>query len=421
MSGFFRNATRILLTGYGPVLTAAALLLAALGSLHAATGSWERAWRDLGVPSYHNSFGDLRVITHSIPCADSGIDPYVKDACNSYWKQNPQRDAPYQDLLLNYPPIWLESGRLGVSPASTNALGAAIGLAALLCLWRILRPRTIAGGLIVVSALLSPSILLGFERGNIDLVVFSLLVAAIVATERCTPAVRTAVRAASVVLLTVLKFFPVAAVTLLFRARRRWIVILATAILAIAAAWLVADGRFASVLLNTPKFDNLAFGSLPLLIGMDRALGGSGVASKGMSLLALALSAVAFLAVFVPTLMRKLESPFPRYLPTIGNDLNGSLAMAGLSIFCAAFLFGASFDYRLIFLVLTLPLLIAAQEDDPTGSRRLVAPVTIVVFLWLSRVTDKIAHADEILDWAIFAVGSASIASRLIPGKPRMT
>jgi hypothetical protein len=404
------------LTGYGPVLTATALLLAVLGALHAATGSWERAWHDIGVPSYHNTFGDLRVITHSIPCADAGIDPYVKEACNDYWKANPRAEAPYQDLLLNYPPIWLQSGHLGASPASTNLLGVAIGLAAMLCFWRILRPRTAVGGLIAVAAILSPSILLGFERGNIDLVIFSMLVFVIVVTQRLPAASRAWVRGIGVVLMTVLKFFPVVCVTLLVRSRRSWITALATGIVAVAAAWFAADGRFASVLSNTPKVDNLAFGSLPLLIGLNKALGGAGVVSKGASVLAMLMSVAAFLAVFVPAWKRKLARPLPQYLPAIEDDLNGSLAVAGLSIFCVAFLFGASFDYRLIFLVLTLPLLIAAyeHENEREGARRLVAPVVIVVFFWLSRATDKIAHVDEVLDWVIFAVGSAWIASRLL-------
>ncbi len=402
------------MTGRGPVLTAAALLLAALGALYAATGSWERAWHDIGVASYHNSFGDLRVITHSIPCVQSGIDPYVKDACNDYWRHHSQATAPYQDILLNYPPIWLKSGNLGVSPASTNTLGVAIGLAAMLCLWRILRPRTIAGGLIVGGAILSPSVLLGFERGNIDLVIFSLLVVVLLITERLTPAVRSWCRAAGIIVLTVLKFFPVAIVTLLIPSRRRWVAVSATSILAIAAAWMVADGRFFDVLSNTPKVDNLAFGSLPILIGLDKAFGGNGIASKGMISLALFMSLAAFLLVLTTTLARKLPRPLPLHLPPLPDDLNGSLAVAGLSIFCLGFLFGASFDYRLIFLVLALPLLLAAYDEDPTRSRRLVAPVAIVVFLWLSRVTDKVAHLDEVLDWIIFAVGSAWLACALL-------
>ena len=414
MNETIRKVPRILLTGRGPVLLAAALLLLALGSLYAATGSWERAWRLIGVASYHNNFGDLRVITHSIPCAASGVDPYVKEACNTYWKQRPQQDVPYQDILLNYPPIWLHSGSLGISANSTNAVGVAIGLAAMLSLWRILRPRTTTGGVMTMAAILSPSVLLGFERGNIDLVIFSMLVCMIVVTQRCAPTLRSSIRAVVIVVLTVLKFFPVAAVTLLIRSKRSWLAALVTAVLAVVAAWVVADGKFATVLANTPKIDNLAFGSLPLLIGVDKALGGSGTVSKGMSLAALLLSTLAFLVVFVPTLARKLARPFPRHVPAIDDDLNGSLATAGLSIFCAAFLFGASFDYRLIFLLLTLPLLISAHEDDPAGKRRLLAPVAIIVFLWLSRVTDKVAHADEVLDWAIFAVGSSWLGSALL-------
>lgn len=414
MNQNFRKIAKVLLTGYGTILTATTLLLLVLCSLYVAKGSWERSWRSIGVPSYHNSFGDLRVITHSIPCKDAGVDVYIKDACNDYWKQHPEQDAPYQNLLLNYPPIWLKSAHLGAAPGTTNMLGSLIAVAAVLSLWRIFRPRTIAGGLMVVGAVLSPSILLGFERGNIDLVIFSLLVFLIVISEQFSPAFRTLVRSIGVVVLTVLKFFPVACVTLLIRSKRSWFFALAIGAVAVLAAWISADGRFISVLSNTPKTDNLAFGSLPLLIGLSKALGGTGAVSKTMTAAAFFLSAAAFLAVFAPTLVRQLPRPFPRYLPPMQDDLNGCLALAGMSIFCAGFLFGASFDYRLIFLTLALPLLIAAYEAEPSGQRRLWAPLVIVVFLWLSRATDKIGYIDELLDWVIFAAGSAWIASRLL-------
>lgn len=400
-------------------MTAAVLLALLLGTLYFATSSMERAWRLIGVPSYHNTFGDLRVITNSLPCVAAGVDPYVKNACNDFWKNNPQAGAPYQDLLLNYPPVWLNISHLGASPQTTSIFGVIIGALAFMALLRIFRPKTPIGGAITIAALLSPSVLLGFERGNIDLVIFSCLTFLIVFTENLPARFKAIGRCMGLIALTILKFFPVVCVTVLVRSRRSWVLAFGTGLVAIAATWLCADGRFAAVLSNTPKVDNLAFGSLPLFIGIQKALTGSGHVSKGMSLAAFLLSAIAFLTLFVPMLLGKRKSPFPQYLHPLTDDVNGNLALAGLSIFCVGFLFGASFDYRLIFLTLPLPLLIAAYENDVGRSvKRLVAPLAIVLFFWLSRATDKIFYADEILDWIIFAVGSAWVASRLFLQSP---
>ena len=354
------------------------------------------------------------MITNSIACDSAGVDPYIKDACNEYWKGHPDPSAPYQDLLLNYPPIWLKLKHVGASAATTHLFGIAIAFFAFISLWLIFRPKSRIGGLITIGAVLSPSVLLGFERGNIDLVIFALLVLTIVSTERLGHTAKQSLRGFGIVILTVLKFFPVVCITLLVRPRLNLVFGVVTAALAVGAAWFAADGRFASALMNTPKVDNLSFGSLPMLIGLKKLLIGDGTVTNGVSMLALMLSFAAFLCVLVPVLVKKLPRPFPQYLPMMEDNLNGNLALAGLSIFCSGFIFGASFDYRLIFLCLALPLLISAYEEAPNNSGRLLyAPVLIVVFLWLSRISVKIAYLDEVLDWTLFSVGSVWVFSTL--------
>jgi hypothetical protein len=95
------------------------------------------------------------------------------------------------------------------------------------------------------------------------------------------------------------------------------------------------------------------------------------------------------------------------------GDGRGELALAGLSVFALCFVQGASYDYRLIFLTCALPLLIQAYEDAPDW-RRLSAPAAIVAFMWLSRMDNRIFFSGEILDWVIFAVGSAWILRNLL-------
>lgn len=402
-----KTLTHVLLTGRAAVLTAVFLFLISFTCLFFATQDRMLAWRLMGVAGVKNSFNDLRAITHSIACVADGVDPYLPGACNAYWRSHPDPLVPFQGLLLNYPPVWLQLKHVGASAATTPWFGVAIICMAFISLWLIFRPQTRTGGVVTMGAVLSPSVLLGMERGNIDLVIFSLLVMTIVFTERLGHIAKQSVRAIGIVALTVLKLYPVVCMALLVRHRRHWALGLATAAVGLGAAWWAADGRFVTVLMNTPKDDWTTFGSLPVLIGLKRWLTGDDTVTTGMSMSGFALSLMAFLCTLVSVLAMKLPRPFPNHLPALEDDLNGNLALAGLCVFCAAFVFGASYDYRLIFLCLALPLLISAYEHAAHDAHRfLAAPVMVVAFLWLSRFTKKIGYVDEILDWTLFSVAS---------------
>jgi hypothetical protein len=404
------RAVRFLLTGYRPVLAAALGVALALVVLSSSLHSTTAAWRWLGVNSEYVSFGDLRVITHSIPCAAAGADPYRAGGCDEYWAKHPNPAAPNIDVLLNYPPIWLQAGRLGVSPQVTNALGISLALIAVCAFAAMLRPRTIAGGVLTLGAVLSPAVLLGVERGNIDLLIFAALVFTILGTARRSPAWRNAIRFVTLVVLTVLKLYPVACVTLCLRMRRGWRVAAIAAFAAAGAAVLAAGPRLADVLHNTPRPSYQAFGSLQVFLEWGKYLGrADGPPSGAVRMLAL-LACVACVAVCATLTLRQGASRASAVLPPAidEGDGRGELALAGLSIFALCFVQGASYDYRLIFLTCTLPLLIQAYEDAPDW-RRLSAPAAIVAFMWLSRMDNRIFFSGEILDWVIFAVGSAWI------------
>jgi Glycosyltransferase family 87 len=409
------RAVRFLLTGYRPALVAALGVALALVLLSNSLHSTTAAWRWLGVNSENVSFGDLRVITHSIPCAAAGADPYRVGSCDEYWAKHPDPAVPNIETLLNYPPIWLQTGRLGVSPQATNTLGIALALLAVCAFATMLRPRTMVGGILTLAAVLSPAVLLGVERGNIDLLIFAALVFTILATARLSPVWRDAIRLVTFVILTVLKLYPVACFTLFARMKRGWLLAVVAAFAAIGAAVLAAGPQFAAVLHNTPIPSYQAFGSLQIFLEWDKYPGlENGPPSGAMRVLVL-LACVATVAVCAALTLGPRASPsLSAMLPAAidRSDGRGELALAGLSVFALCFVQGASYDYRLIFLTCALPLLIQAYEDAPDW-RRLSAPVAIVAFMWLSRVDRRIFFGGEILEWVIFTVGAVWILRNL--------
>ena len=64
--------------------------------------------------------------------------------------------------------VWLFLGQLGLGPQHIVALALAIELPALILLVVLLRGHSTRMGLLALPIILSPSIALGFERGNID-------------------------------------------------------------------------------------------------------------------------------------------------------------------------------------------------------------------------------------------------------------
>ena len=103
-------------------------------------------------------FNDLQVAWDGIAADARGVDPLLS------------KELPY-----NYPRLWLVTSGAGLH--RVPVVGAGLALAAgflALALW-ILRVRTRGEAAIVALLLVSPSVGLAVERGNLDLVIFLLV------------------------------------------------------------------------------------------------------------------------------------------------------------------------------------------------------------------------------------------------------
>ena len=67
--------------------------------------------------------------------------------------------------------------------------------------------------------------------------------------------------------------------------------------------------------------------------------------------------------------------------------------IAGASIFCGTFLLGANFDYRLIFLLLTVPYLIEQKKNFI---------YLLILYFWISPISIFTLGLDDILSWILF-------------------
>jgi hypothetical protein len=137
-----------------------AIALLALGRVV----GWDPTWRALGVTPLQPPFFDMHVINDYAACAWKGVDAYEPRACNV---------ANY-----NIPPAWLWLGFLGVTGADSSWLSAAIIAATAIVMVLLLQGRSWSHGVIALVAILSPSVMMGVERGNLDLLILALVGAA---------------------------------------------------------------------------------------------------------------------------------------------------------------------------------------------------------------------------------------------------
>ena len=243
------------------VFTAFFVLLALILCGYAITGNLRGAWRGIGVPSMAPAFADLRSVTHSIDCVEQGRDPYVDWGCDPWGRP------------FNQPPVWLALGKLGINSSWTNVLGFSLILAVFASFYLLLGTRTLLSGILAFAAMLSPSILLGLERGNGDLVVFTLLVLGMHALLRSPAVVRLPLVSILIASLTVLKFFPVAATLALARGWRGWATAAAVAVFSVSVFIVAVDGHLHQIFMNTPQSFYLSFGSGTLFFRAARHVG----------------------------------------------------------------------------------------------------------------------------------------------------
>ncbi len=357
----------------------------------------------LRVPALAPLFADTGMLTYPIDSLNAGIDPYLSRATNPWHS------------IYNYPPIWLELRHLGIDTRSTTALGTVFAAMTITSLLLLLRAKRVISGVVCFLAVTSWPVLFVVERGNIDEVIFFLLVGGFFLVETQKPRIRAFFHAGLVVMLTVLKIYPAVIGTVLLRGRRGWLKFLAVEFVALGTLVITCGHRLGQILLNTPREVLASYGSLPFFFfavkGLSPALAlrvreNHELATVGALMMGLAATLCA-----VPA-RRMIQ----RILPPIDLDsARGCVAMACTAIFCFTFLLGSNYDYRLLFILGILGYLI----EDLNQSRSFHSlPACIFLLAYLSLASPSTAYRlrlpFEVLDAALYMFGCAWLAITLL-------
>jgi hypothetical protein len=225
-------------------------------------------------------------------------------------------------------------------------------------------------------ALFSPPVILGVSRANNDLLIFTILVAGLLALA---PARRgfTAAFGAAVILATGLKFYPlVAAASLLVLRPRLHAIVALLATLGLAGVALMTTQIGQAVGIAPSPWGTMTFGHVTVL----RVAGLEGASARIMAILLVLSSGLLWVT----------RGWAPRFKRGEKTALPEAAFLAGAAILVACFLAAGSYAYRLVFVLLTLPHL-ASKNSGHAGK---VTLGLLLTAMWM----------DGIFEWGIGAL-----------------
>lgn len=358
--------------GSGGVLSLG--LIATTAAIFALTNlvGWDAAWRAFGVTPLQPPFFDMHVINDYAACAHKGVDVYAPRACSV--------------VNLNIPPAWLWIGSLGVTGADSAWLSAAMITTAATIMVLLFKGRSWSHGVVALAALISPTVLMGVERANLDLLILALVGCAALTYDERSPA-RIGGAVALICFGIVLKLIPVFCVSLIARLSKKTCFF---ACLVAAFSLLYLYHIYSYVLLirrNVPTTFILSYGYKAAFMGIDHLRGWAGLSPVHLEeTWAPTLTATAAfmgagaLALYVH---RRTESF------AISACSAGTAFLFGAGIYCGTYVLGTNFVYRLMFLLLCIPQLQDWQTawgngNQSTGNAELGLYAAVVGALWLN-------------------------------------
>jgi hypothetical protein len=364
---------------------------------------WDPTWRAFGVTPLQPPFFDMHVINDYAACALQGVDPYAPKACNV---DN-----------FNIPRAWLWTGHLGIDGSDSVWLSICLIVFTATIITLLLRGRSWQHGVLALATIACPSVMMGVERGNLDLLILALVGAAALAYDE-TRIGRLLIAAGFVYVGILLKLIPIFCIALAARFSKATLIF--AFIVAISASiYLVL--MLDDILLirrNVPITFVLSYGYKAIFLGLDHIRAEAGLSPLGLAdtwLPAAVAAVVGILALLIGA------TGVPRKAYSVDSSAAGTAFLFGAGIYCATFLLGTNFDYRLMFLLLCVPQLLDWQLDRSTAGalQRPRAGLYYMVLgvLWLNGSSD--GHSlfllmPQVLDWSLFAYLTAVLMATLL-------
>jgi len=321
-------------------------------------------WNFGGVSRMRPRFADTHIVLAAAECDQKGYDVYLENPCDD-------DNRPHC-----YSRLWFFLGYTGLNTLHTDIVGGIVIAVFLSVCIIIIRPQDLTEFLILSILLFSPSIMLGVERANMDLLMFSLLVL-------CGYLLFSKIRLLRYLVYPILflaaflKFYPISSFAIFiyhFKKRRNfWLLTVLVVIIFGLFLWVIRED-FSHLNNNIPRPNGWFSFGLSALMGTIT----KGKMAAGANLI---VAIVILLSGYGLSLKTQLNEQASSPLNTI-FFLLGSWNI----IFC--FFLNTNYDYRTIFYILLIPYLYDVLRSKDTllwtGRMILIFFSALAISLWFN-------------------------------------
>ncbi len=270
-----------------------------------------------------------------------------------------------------YSPLWLEAAGCGLGIRHTGELGYLQFLFFAASTILVLKPRSWVQTLVWLLVALSPPVMLGVERGQVDVLMYSIVLLPFVLPSRYS-SVKGVALWIGCYLGAVLKYFPLFCFTLFATQAQKTRTFILAAVFAMLGVILFVvvyyEDLTRSVEIFARPYSLWSFGNdLMFTVFLDDAK--SQFAFRGLTLL------IVGAAFFITFKTRTLQ-----FSPARQDE--ESLFLVGASVYVLCFLANPNFDYRLVFLLPTLPYTFWLLKVPGWRVHGIIMLVAMVLFVW---------------------------------------
>jgi hypothetical protein len=359
----------------GPILLGILILFWAVLLVCIVTAGWGTTWGMLRLPTMYPPFADMRSVQGALLSIAAGYNPQIYNPGDPWGR------------VMNYPGIWVDIARVFRFGNETSFMifVSAFVFGYLYSCYTLLKKSP---SVYLLLAMLSGASLLAVERGNNDLVIFSLMAAALHLH-------RDKIKSTIVLLAVILKIYPVFVVYGFFRRNTRLLV--ATTIL--ASIYLAMNLKE----MMLAKSGNTA----------------SGFLAYGVQLNAVMMAGLLLILVLASYALAK-TGVAGKVFANRSEDYQREMFIVGGSLYIATFVLSINWDYRLIFLLFCLPYFQSFKNRLVLHASSVSVLLAMNVLLMVNLGPYAII-ANQLFKFFLFAVVfvalSHELSSRVIPAQ----
>jgi hypothetical protein len=332
------------------------------------------------VPKLFPPFADMRVVTSGSECIRLGYDVLVKNPCDPW------------NRPMNYPRILGLPSFFGLDQTHTVILGILSGLLFFILTFVIIERLSYLEALIYGVILCSPSVMLAIERGNIDLIIYTLLSISLMILKSKYVIFRIC-SYGLILFAAILKLYPIVSLLCCLKEKKNTFLFVFFVIFTIFGIYVTSDLQSLKLISDaTPRPTFLGYGGMVIL---DIIFKGGGWISIVKKIIFFLLIALVFLIAYLEASKR--------------NDLSQDLNLQyidgfrmGASLYLGTYLLGNNWDYRLIILLFSIPQMLAwIKSNNQISIPSLLAIIGISLTLWISSGRLNFFNIDELLNWLL--------------------